>query len=183
MATGVYGTMFESRQTGIQRTKNGSRHRGNAGVGRDLSALFPNSPMVSGVTEGESNRGDLGSFANTPQLRQSFATRVVDSDSVVGGFGFTDAEPVNLNYGAVGRPEISEEGIVKGETNAPTGAPSLLTPNIHRPTTSEFVSELVLPERKGRGFGISVNQQEIGPESALDDTIGKYFTSIIPEGE
>lgn len=182
MATGVYGTMFKSSQTDIQRRLNGRRHGGNAGVGRNLSALFPNSPIDTGIEGGDSDRGNLRAFNSPAQLRQSFA-RVVDSDNVTGGFGFADGESVNLNYGAEGRPNISEEGIVEGEFGAPTGAPSLLTPNINSPTESVFVSEPVVPERKGRGFGINVAQQEIGPGGAPADTIGKYFTSINSGGD
>lgn len=182
MAAGVYGTMFKSNQTDIQRRLNGRRHGGNAGVGRNLSALFPNSPIDTGIEGGDSNRGNLRAFSSPAELRQSFA-RVVDSDNIEGGFGFIGDETVNLNYGAEGRPNISAEGIVEGERGAPIGAPSLLTPNINSPTANEFVSEPVVPERKGRGFGINVSQQAIGPESALADTIGKYFTSINPEGE
>ena len=182
MATGVYGTIFKSDQTDIQRRLNGRRHGGNAGVGRNLSALFPNSPIDTGVEAGDSNRGNLSAFSSPAELRQSFA-RVVDSDNVTGGFGFADVETVNLNYSAEGRPNISEEGIVEGELGAPIGAPSLLTPEINSPTDNEFVLEPVVPERKGRGFGINVSQQAIGPGSAIADTIGKYFTSINSAGD
>ena len=176
MATGVYGTMFESEQTKIQRRTFRARHDGK-GASNNSARLFPDSPIVAGVAGGASNRGDLEPFNDTESLRVSFAS-VVDSDSVIGGFGFTGAESVNLNYGAEGRPRIDGNGIVQGEPEAPVGAPSLLTPNINSPTDSEFVEEMVVPERKGNGFGIRVGQDEIPADGSPSDKIGKYFSNI-----
>lgn len=171
MATGVYGTMFESTQTELQRERIRERHDGK-GASNNSARLFPESPINTGLADAD-NRGGLDLFNDTAGLRQSFA-KIVDSDSVEGGFGF-EGEPVNLNYGAEGRPEIFE-GIATGE--GPVGAPSLLPPDINKPTESDFVASEVRPELRKRGFGTKVNQPHIRHDGEPVDTISKYFSSI-----
>ena len=173
MATGVYGTMFESTQTELQRERIRERHDGK-GASNNSARLFPDSPIATGIAAGASNRGDLEPFNDTESLRVSFAS-VVDSDSVQGGFGFAGDELVNLNYGAPGRPEINE-GIATGE--GPVGAPSLLPPDINNPTLNNFAVPEVRPELRKRGFGTKVNQPIIPANGEPADTISKYFSSI-----
>lgn len=172
MAAGVYGTMFESTQTELQRERIRASHDGK-GASNNSARLFPDSPINFGLAN-EDNRGGLEPFGDTAGLRQSFA-KIVDSDRVEGGFGFAGDELVNLNYGAPGRPEINE-GIATGE--GPVGAPSLLPPDINSPTENDFAAPEVRPELRKRGFGTKVNQPIIPADGKPADTISKYFSSI-----
>ena len=92
----VYGTMFESPQTRLQRTKFSNSNDGKGFYAR-TDRLFPESPIgIGDAPEGAGlsaahagddaiNRGGFNPFTTYVQHRKAFAA-IVDDDTVEGGF-------------------------------------------------------------------------------------------------
>lgn len=116
MAKGANGTIDLASFTQLQRQREAFGNRNPAGKSYGVAsnrltevdgALFPESPLLAANRSGRLPGDRAGIFPDNGDIYKAFAN-VVDNSESINGFGFDDADQVNLNYQHADNPLSSD---------------------------------------------------------------------------
>lgn len=202
-------TLSVNQQTRSQRSKTEDRFRDSGkilGVGSNNSSTLFGGEGGSPIGYDNDNNG-LVNREDGFNVYSLYA-ETIDNANAVNGFGFSGSETAVMNYNhednpfAGGNYDVLTNGDKSSEVKAYRGFPDLQVGDVHNPaqnqTNADITSGLVLsPDGATYGhttsdyrsvtgelasmLGRHIDNAEEGNGDA--DTLGKYFTQRITEGE